>query len=94
MTYRADFGLDFLMSLVDLEAPEPRPIRRTELSVEEVLRGVPFPNVSQEVASWYEQPRKKLDDLDAVSRSGFWVLTCADLHLSAAAGPPSRASIE
>ena len=94
MTYRADFGLDFLMSLVDLEAPEPRPIRHTELSVEEVLRGVPFPNVSQEVASWYEQPRKKLDDMDAVSRPAIRLQKRADSHPSAAAGPPSRASPE
>ena len=67
MTYRSDFGLEFLMSMVDLEAPEPKPMRRQELSVEDALGNIPFPNVSQEVAGWYEQPRKKLDDLDTVS---------------------------
>lgn len=68
--YRADFGLDFLMSLVDLDAPEPPLLRRKELSVEEALDTIPFPQVSQEVANWYEQPRKRLDDMDAVSCSG------------------------
>lgn len=66
--YRDDFGLDFLMNLVDMESRPERSMRTESPGVLQILRGeYDFPQLTPSLAAVYDGPRRKLDDLDTVS---------------------------
>lgn len=68
MLYPADFGIETLMTIIDADSNIKTPRPKREAGVDMLFgHSIQDSKIHPEVKSWYAEPIKALDDLDAVS---------------------------
>ena len=66
VSYREDYGLDFLLQIVSMDAGEVKLPRRRDLTALEALSDLRYPSISQESEPLFAKSASKMEDLEKV----------------------------